>query len=300
MKNKKQPRRWSVEKRLEFIDFCLYWVGQINRSDIMERFGVSVPQASKDLSLYQEAAPKNLDYDHRIKKYFSAKTFKPSFLKPDAEAYLWQMRDDVSAMFGIDGAWLSELPPHDIVSMPRRNVDPQILKEVLATVKERKKLEVYYQSMSSDEPAWREISPHAFGYDGLSRWHIRAFCHNQNKHKDFLLSRILKVGKSTETDISPDTDEVWNEVFTVILKPHPKLSESQSKAVALDYNMKDSRLHVEVRLALLYYFLRRLNLEDYEAEKRNPREQHVVLANKAETKKACERAEQKSHASSAN
>ena len=38
--------RWGVEKRLEFIEFRLFWEGGINRADIMERFGVSVPQAS--------------------------------------------------------------------------------------------------------------------------------------------------------------------------------------------------------------------------------------------------------------
>ena len=45
--------RWGVEKRLEFIEFRLFWEGGINRADIIERFGVSVPQASKDLSLYE-------------------------------------------------------------------------------------------------------------------------------------------------------------------------------------------------------------------------------------------------------
>jgi hypothetical protein len=49
--------KWGAEKRLEFIDFRLFWEGAINRVDIMDQFGVSVPQASKDLSLYQEKAP---------------------------------------------------------------------------------------------------------------------------------------------------------------------------------------------------------------------------------------------------
>lgn len=49
--------RWGVEKRLEFIEFRLFWEGGINRADIMEQFGVSVPQASKDLSLYEQKAP---------------------------------------------------------------------------------------------------------------------------------------------------------------------------------------------------------------------------------------------------
>lgn len=39
----------------------------------------------------------------------------------------------------------------------------------------------YYQSMNRDrpDPAWRRISPHAFGFDGL-RWHVRAWCHEQS------------------------------------------------------------------------------------------------------------------------
>ncbi len=67
--------RWGVEKRLEFIEFRLFWEGGINRADIMETFGVSVPQASKDLSLYEEKAPGNLAYDRSEKRYFAASTY---------------------------------------------------------------------------------------------------------------------------------------------------------------------------------------------------------------------------------
>ena len=52
--------KWGVERRLEFIEFRLFWEGGVNRSDIIEMFGVSVPQASKDLTLYQERAPGTL------------------------------------------------------------------------------------------------------------------------------------------------------------------------------------------------------------------------------------------------
>jgi hypothetical protein len=45
------------ETRLEFIEFRLFWEGVLNRADIIDYFGVSVPQASNDLSRYQELAP---------------------------------------------------------------------------------------------------------------------------------------------------------------------------------------------------------------------------------------------------
>ena len=37
--------RWGVEQRLEFIEFRLFWEGHVNRSDVMEQFGLSVNQA---------------------------------------------------------------------------------------------------------------------------------------------------------------------------------------------------------------------------------------------------------------
>ena len=55
--------RWGVEQPLEFMELRLFWEGGVNRSDIIDVFWVSVPQASKDLSLYQERAPGNVDYD---------------------------------------------------------------------------------------------------------------------------------------------------------------------------------------------------------------------------------------------
>ncbi len=61
--------KWGVERRLEFIEFRLFWEGSINRADLVEVFGVSVPQASKDLTLYQERAPGNMEYDTRAKRY---------------------------------------------------------------------------------------------------------------------------------------------------------------------------------------------------------------------------------------
>src|SRR5690606_10205313 len=84
--------KWGVERRLEFIEFRLYWEGGVNRSDIVEAFDVSVPQASKDLTLYQERAPQNAVYNKSAKRYVASETCQPCFLKPDAAHYLTQLR----------------------------------------------------------------------------------------------------------------------------------------------------------------------------------------------------------------
>lgn len=68
--------RWSVERRLEFVEFRLFWEGRINRSDVMELFGVSAPQASADLKRYQELAPGNMQYSTQRKCYLSTESFQ--------------------------------------------------------------------------------------------------------------------------------------------------------------------------------------------------------------------------------
>ena len=79
--------------------------------------------------------------------------------------------------------------------------------------------------------------------------------------------------------------------FTVILRPHPKLNENQRRAIARDYCMEKEKLAVPMRLALLYYFVRRLDLDPYdEMPNKSEKERHVVLDNKDEVKAALERA----------
>ena len=59
----KKGANWSVERRYEFMEFRLYWQGNINRSNLMEAFGSSVQQASKDFANYIEGRKSNLTYD---------------------------------------------------------------------------------------------------------------------------------------------------------------------------------------------------------------------------------------------
>src|SRR5688572_10784717 len=87
----KQPLRWSIAQRLEFIEFRLVWEGRINRADVADRFGVTVQQASADLGLYEQLAPENLSYDRNAKTFVPAATFQPKFLKPVADRQLLQL-----------------------------------------------------------------------------------------------------------------------------------------------------------------------------------------------------------------
>jgi hypothetical protein len=283
--------RWGVEQRLEFIEFRLFWEGSINRADIVEHFGVSVPQASKDLTLYQERAPGNLEYDTRGKRYVAAAKFVLRFLNPDPYVYLAQLRSVVEGSVPAHDSWIAALPTADVALTPKRDIDIEALRLILDAVREGGSVEIFYQSMNKlrPDPIWRRITPHAFGYDGF-RWHARAYCHLEKKFKDFLLPRILGVRGRDKAGAAGEQDWLWNNYFDVIIGPHPDLTESQKKVVAKDYGLDHGSGVLAVRYAMLFYVLKRLGLLG-DAAKQNARTQHIVALNRKETEAALKQAE---------
>lgn len=290
MKAAEQSKRWGVEQRLEFIEFRLFWEGGVNRSDITSYFGVSVPQASNDLARYQERAPNNIVYDTSGKRYLASKRFKPIFRKPDADRYLSHLAATSDKVTTLSESWLAAPPTFDTLALPHRRIDPAILRDLLSATRDKRSLHIHYQSLTRADARWRWITPHAFASDG-HRWHVRAFCHQDRIFKDFLLPRFLGIEKDGDAGAAPSADTVWEEFVEVKLVPHPQMSPSQRRVVALDFGMESESVSVKVRLALLYYFLKRLNL-DGDAERRTPKEQHVVLGNKAEVRAALKRSEE--------
>ena len=143
------------------------------------------------------------------------------------------------------------------------------------------------------DPIWRRMSPHAFGYDGL-RWHARGFCHIDQKFKDFLLPRILGVGELGDPGPSENEDFLWRETFDIEIGPHSRLTKSQRAVVAKDYGMKKERAVLTVRFAMLFYVLKRLGLLG-DANQRDPRTQHIVILNAAETARALKRVDFESY-----
>ena len=99
--------------------------------------------------------------------------------------------------------------------------------------------------------------------------------------KDFLLSRVLDIRGLQESSVLADNDHDWNTFVKLEIGPHPALSETQAKVIALDYGMKDGKAAIRVRRALLYYALRRLGL-DTDPAARKPHDQQIVLMNRDE------------------
>lgn len=276
----KPSLRWGVEQKLQFIEFRLFWEGHVNRGDLIDKFGISQNQASGDLNRYIALAPDNMVYDKSGKTYVRSSFFKPLFLKPDASQYLAQVRSVAEGIVAPEDAWIGNLPTFDATPSPARGIDPAVLRSLVIAIRRCEAVEVRYQSMSSPDPEWRWIAPHALAFDGF-RWHARSFCERSGEYRDFVISRIIETRHSRSTEMQVAPDAAWDEIVELEIGPHPELSPNQKRVIELDYGMQNGRVVVSVRRALLYYALKRLGL-DTDPAARKPQDQQIVLLNAVE------------------
>jgi hypothetical protein len=275
--------QWSAGRRLEFIDFRLYWEGRINRKDLTEFFDISVPQASSDLKTYQEKAPKNIEYDKSGKFYFATPNFKPLFKTADSSHYFAQLRLIFNKVLKEEESFLGQVPSFGSIPSVARVVDPEILRKILQAINSKMSMEINYQSMSRDQPIWRKIAPHTLAYDGF-RWHIRAYCYIHHDFRDFLLVRIQELRDSQPVVIDSSADICWHNYIEVKIQPHPGLSKAQKKMIERDYGMENGVGTIKVRAALYFYLEKHLGLDEGCAS-RPAREQQIILVNRDEIKK---------------
>lgn len=268
--------RWGQQRRLEFIDFRLYWEGRINRADLTEHFGISVPQASLDLARYQEIAPQNLIYERREKVYLATPEFKAVLAPEHSDSYLDQLLAVASGTLAKDTVFIGWAPPTDLVRTPHRRVPADTLLAVLRAIRHELVLEVAYQSFNQPTPSKRQISPHAIAFDGF-RWHARAYCHTRKEFRDFVLGRLLEVQPLSKSEVDPHLDVDWHTFVEVRIAPHPDLTEAQRRAIELDYAMSDGIAVLPTRRALLFYVLKHLGLSPEPVNTAAARQ--IVLAN---------------------
>jgi len=61
--------RWFEQQRREWIMIHLYAQGHINRSDIMQKFGIGSAQASRDINRLMKDMPNLMTYNLTAKRY---------------------------------------------------------------------------------------------------------------------------------------------------------------------------------------------------------------------------------------
>lgn len=247
---------YAQQQSLAYIDFKLFFTGNVTRNEIVQHFKLGVTAATRDVNLYKEHASNNMAYDHGLKKHFITNIFKP-LLSHDAKRTLIKLAHQISD--GFDSIGDTEIP----VEQPSQlNVpDINIIAKITQAMCNGKTINVIYTSLSSGTGA-RELVPHII-VDNSLRWHIRAFDRKSQTCRYLVLTRIAKV---TILNVSIDihegkiVDKKWNNLMSLEIVPHPKNVEFPT-AIKMDYGMEDGVLKWDVKAAMAGYLLHRWNVD---------------------------------------
>lgn len=255
-----QPQRveslsHAQRERLAYIDFRLYFFGEIGRPDLIDRFGVAPAGATRDLALYREIAPQNIIFDGRHKVYRIGDAFSPLF-----EHASQRVLSALALGFGdgVNGETQPLLPCESptALSNPKMNVLAPICRAIHA----KRPVAIRYHSMSSGESE-RVIVPFALVDTGL-RWHVRAFDRKTGEFRDFVITRIeapTLLDEEPKANERSDNDIQWTRIVELDFVPHPRLARPE--IVRMDYGMKDGSIRMRVRAAVAGYMLLRWSVD---------------------------------------
>lgn len=248
----------AQRERLAYIEFRLWFFGEVTRKSVLERFGVATAAGTRDLMLYRELAPDNSKYASKVYRY--QPTFKPLF---QHQAY--RVLSALTSGFG-DGERgdCGAVLPHEV---PARLNQPAL--DILATVTRAihcgYPLQLTYHSLKTG-PVPREIVPHALVDSGL-RWHVRAYDRTKSEFRDLVLTRMEKVSpvktRAVNAQVLPHelsvADEQWQRMIPLELKPHP--AHKHPASVERDFGMTKGSLRVSVRAAVAGHVLRQWQVD---------------------------------------
>ena len=250
--------------RLCFIERQLLWERRLTTTMLMETFGISRPQAQKDIKLYQQIAPTAMKpYQLGIPYHQPTETFEPVLLS--GEDLQWQSIEDYAPP---SAGHATEMP------MLQRRHDLTVLARLLSAIEHKRSIEAVIATMSSPKGRIRRLTPTAVAFVN-NRYHIRAFCWDHMGYRDFLIGRfksnpeVVTAPRSDKSSgknasafeqykgVPPEADTDWEQIVELELKPNPPLSGEQQALIASDYELEEGGAwkRVTMRKPLIGYFL---------------------------------------------
>lgn len=251
----------TQRERLSHIDFKLYFLGELRRADVSDRFGTGPAGATRDIALYREIAPENLELDNSDKVYRPTPAFTPLFEH--------NPRRVLTALTQGYGEGLGELVRDEVQSMLRCEVPNvlslpkvSVLAPITRAIHRGKAVRLGYTSIDSGHTE-RELVPLALVDIGI-RWHVRAFDRRHKQFRDFVFTRmdeaVVLEDSIVQREETAEFDMQWSRIIELELVPHPE--HPRAEIVKMDYDFPDDGvLRVRVRAANAGYMLRRWSVD---------------------------------------
>lgn len=250
--------------RLCFIERQLLWERRLTTTMLMEVFGISRPQAQKDIKLYQQLSPEALKpYQLGIPYHQPTEGFEPVLLS-DADLQ-WHVIEEYAPPMA---SHTTEMP------MLSRKHNLRVLARLLSAIEHQRSVEAVVSTMSAPKGRGRRLTPTAIAFVN-NRYHVRAYCWDNLGYRDFVIGRFKSSPKvvlptnncSGWGDNAPaferyegipsEFDVEWNQMIELELKPNPNLSLEQQSLIMADYvlDVESASKRVTLRKPLIGYFL---------------------------------------------
>ncbi|MDD5472054.1 MAG: WYL domain-containing protein [Sideroxydans sp.] len=247
-----QPQR----DRLAFVELRVRFVGEIRRQDLVSRFGIQSAAATRDLALYKDLAPGNIDYDSKGKSYVLGAHFQSVFDFPPERVLSWLTQGFGDGEPMLLKAWVVSERPTRLT-----HPDLDVLASVTRAMHQECPLQIEYHSISSGQSE-REIVPFALLDNGL-RWHVRAFDRKSQEFRDFVITRIKRPISLKGTSVVPhetsNQDIQWTRIVELELVPHP--DQPHPEITEMDYELQNGVLRIKLRAATAGYILRQWSVD---------------------------------------
>ncbi|PCJ15212.1 MAG: WYL domain-containing protein [Gammaproteobacteria bacterium] len=255
-------------ERFRLLEIISLWEGRLTTATLRNAFGISRQQASKDINTYlKDIAADNLNYDKSLKCYVPTDDFKPVFTSGQASEYLTWLQTQQQCVALLGGQSTPSPQFTEIISLQSHAISPEILRPLIAAIRNQGTLQADYISLSSQRIKTRTLTPHTLVNNGI-RWHVRAYCHDQEEFRDFVISRFqntpqahIALDTESSSRSSKDQDHQWQQQVTLQIIPNPKLSQIQQQIIAKDYGMHDHQLTLTTKAALVQYCLQHFRID---------------------------------------
>ena len=261
----------AQRERLAFIDFSLNYFGEVSRADLIDKFQTGLAAATRDFATYKDLAPANMELIHQTKSYHRLDSFQTLF-EHEPESILYGLAKGFGD--GMSSPVVHSSSCIDNLSLVHPNAD--VISTLMRAITQKSAVECEYVSLSSGCKK-RIIVPHALVNNG-KRWHVRAYDRDSSSFRDFVATRFKQlsiVSTSIGETQSRASDKQWNRVVDLALIPHPNASVKE--AIELDYAMTGGELKVEIRAALVGYFLRYWSVDCSRTHALDSNQYHLAL-----------------------
>lgn len=238
----------EISARLAYVDFKLFFTGQVSRADLKGAFGIAEAAASRVLTEYSKLRP-----DNKTQKTNTIirDTFVP-LINFDSELALGMLANGFNSnkLSGV-----TELSYEKIGKIPNQlNLNKVAM--ITRAISGKHSISCNYLSENSDNSEKRTLVPLAIMYDGTS-WMFRAFDRSEEKRdrkfKNFHFARTKnvvelfdsKAAKQKENE-ALSQDKHWNLRLPLILKLHDSLSEEERQRVRTDFGIPEGKDEIYV------------------------------------------------------